>query len=167
MNTRLCQVPLVATCALYMALVVFNNITDYGSNYAFVHHVLAMDTTFPGNAGLWRAINAPIVYHIFYASIILWEAATAALLALGAARMWAARRAPAGIWREARSLASTGLTLGMLIWMLAFLTVGGEWFLMWQSSTWNGLTAASRMFMVMGIILLFINQPEASDPEQP
>lgn len=167
MNTRLCQIPLVASCALYMGLVVFNNLADYGSNYQFVQHVLAMDTTFPGNAGMWRAFNSPIVHHVFYASIILWEAATAVLLTLGAARMWAARRAAAGRWHGARSYANAGLTLGLLIWLLAFLTVGGEWFLMWQSSTWNGLTTAGRMFTVMGIILIFINLPEATVTEQP
>jgi predicted small integral membrane protein len=32
MNIRLGQIPLVASCALYMGLVVFNNLTDYGSN---------------------------------------------------------------------------------------------------------------------------------------
>jgi hypothetical protein len=31
--------------ALYMLLVAFGNITDFGTNQAFVHHVFAMDTT--------------------------------------------------------------------------------------------------------------------------
>jgi len=47
----------------------------------------------------------------------------------------------------------------MLQWLVAFLTVGGEWFLMWQSK-WNGQEAASRMFLVMGVILLFVNSPD-------
>ena len=50
--TRLAKVLLAAAVGFYLALVVFNNLTDYGSNYVFIQHVLAMDTTFPGNAGM-------------------------------------------------------------------------------------------------------------------
>jgi predicted small integral membrane protein len=31
---------------------------------------------------------------------------------------------------------------------------------MWQSKTWNGQEAAFRMFTVVGIVLLFLVQPE-------
>jgi predicted small integral membrane protein len=47
------------------------------------------------------------------------------------------------------------------MWFVVFLSVGGEWFLMWQSRTWNGQDAAFRMFTVIGIILLLLIQPEA------
>jgi predicted small integral membrane protein len=160
MINRLSQTSLVAACALYMLLVVFNNLTDYGSNYQLVEHVLAMDTTFPGNAGMWRAITNPMIHHIFYASIIAWEAATALLLAVGSWRLWRARHGSVAFWRKQREWATAGLTLGMLLWFLAFITVGGEWFLMWQSSKWNGLGPALRMFTVMGLVLLYLNQPE-------
>jgi predicted small integral membrane protein len=43
---------------------------------------------------------------------------------------------------------------------VAFLTVGGEWFLMWQSHTWNGQDAAFRMFASLGIILIYLILPE-------
>jgi predicted small integral membrane protein len=48
----------------------------------------------------------------------------------------------------------------MLMWLVAFLSVGAEWFLMWQSHTWNGQEAAFRMFTVVGIVLLILLQPE-------
>ena len=57
------------------------------------------------------------------------------------------------------------LALGMILWLVAFLTVGSEWFLMWQSHTWNGQEAAFRMFVVVGIVLLLMLQPERE--EQP
>jgi predicted small integral membrane protein len=44
----------------------------------------------------------------------------------------------------------------MLQWYIAFLTVGAEWFLMWQSKSFNGQDAAMRMFVVMGISLIFL-----------
>jgi predicted small integral membrane protein len=57
------------------------------------------------------------------------------------------------------------LTLSLLMWLLAFLTVGAEWFLMWQSHVWNGQEAAFRMFAVVGIVLLILLSPERE--EQP
>jgi predicted small integral membrane protein len=43
-----------------------------------------------------------------------------------------------------------------MLWFLGFEVVGGEWFAMWQSATWNGLAAAERIlsFLVLTLILL-------------
>jgi len=49
------------------------------------------------------------------------------------------------------------------MWLVAFLSAGGEWFLMWQSKTWNGQEAAFRMFTVVGIVLLLLVQSEAEE----
>jgi predicted small integral membrane protein len=154
---RLCKIAVVACSFLYLLAVVYNNLSDYNSNYQFVRHVLGMDTTLPGNAGMWRAIQAPWMHRAFYAAIILWESASAALIGIGACRLWAARRAPAAEWQGAKTLAAAGLTAGMALWYLAFITVGGEWFLMWQSKVWNGLESAFREFTVMGISLVFLS----------
>ena len=58
-------------------------------------------------------------------------------------------------------VAVAALTLGLLMWLVAFLGVGGEWFLMWQSKTWNGQEAAFRMFTVLGVVLLLVTQPDS------
>lgn len=156
MLIRLSKISLVAASSFFLLLVVFNNLTDYDSNYQFVHHVLSMDTTFPGNKGMWRAVESPVVHHIFYFTIILWEAAACALLAYGAWRLWRARTQGAAAWQAARQYAVGGLALSMLQWFVAFICVGAEWFLMWQSKIWNGQDAAFRMFAIMGIVLLFL-----------
>jgi len=160
MMTRTAKFVLVAAVAVYCGVVVFNNVTDFNSNYAFVHHVLRMDSTLPGNHGMWRAITSPQVHMLFYLSIIGWEAIAGLLLLVGALRLFAARRAPIVAFDQAKRLAVAGLTLALLMWLFAFLTVGGEWFLMWQSQQWNGQQAAFRMFTVVGIVLLLVNQPE-------
>jgi predicted small integral membrane protein len=49
------------------------------------------------------------------------------------------------------------------MWLVAFLTIGAEWFLMWQSKTWNGQEAAFRMFTVVGIILIFLALPDTDE----
>jgi predicted small integral membrane protein len=160
MQLRLSKIIVTALSSVYLLVVVFNNLTDPDSNYQFVRHVLSMDTTFPGNAAMYRAIQAPILHKAFYASIIGWEALSCALIGAGALRLWKARSAPAAEWRKAKGLASLGLTAGLVQWYFAFMTVGGEWFLMWQSKTWNGQDAAFRLFAFMGISLLFLNQPD-------
>src|SRR5689334_8941914 len=79
---------LVATNATYILLVALGNITDYDTNFAFVQHVLSMDTTnFGGRPGvgldpdiMWRAITTPWMWNVAYVGIIVWESAAAVLL---------------------------------------------------------------------------------------
>jgi predicted small integral membrane protein len=49
---------------LFGLLVAVDNVIDYGTNYAFVQHVFSMDTTFPGNALMGRAITDPAVWRL-------------------------------------------------------------------------------------------------------
>lgn len=160
MQLRLCKILIVSLSFLYLLVVTFNNLTDPNSNYQFVRHVLSMDTTFPGNTLMYRSIRAPILHKAFYASIIGWEALSCALIGAGALRLWKKRGSPAPEWKKAKGLASLGLTASLIQWYLAFMTVGGEWFLMWQSRIWNGQDAAFRLFAFMGLSLLFLNQAD-------
>ena len=48
MGLRVSKVVLVFAIALFYTILVLNNITDYGSNYEFVRHVLMMDSTLRG-----------------------------------------------------------------------------------------------------------------------
>lgn len=160
MITRTAKVLLLAGIALFYTLVVFNNLTDFNSNYQFVRHVLVMDTTFPGNRGMWRAIDAPAVHLVFYLSIIAWECVTTILLWWGAIDLLRALRLRPAAFETAKRVSVIALTLSLLMWLVAFLAVGGEWFLMWQSHIWNGQEAAFRNFTVVGIVLLFLMRPE-------
>ena len=156
MTLRVAKIVLVAAVAFFYTLIVFNNTTDYGSNYQFVHHVLLMDTTFPGNHGMWRAIHPQVVQVVFYDGIICWEAVTMVLTWVGVAQLLRAMRSPAAEFNSAKRFSIAALTLGMLLWFVAFISVGGEWFLMWQSKIWNGQDAAFRMFTVIGIVFLVL-----------
>jgi len=158
MTLRMAKLALICGLALYYTLVVLNNITDYDSNYQFVRHVLMMDSTFTGNHVMWRAIDSPAVQTVFYLTIIAWECVTMVLLWMAAAKMGRRMRGSAAEFHAAKKWAIVGLTLGATIWLVAFLSVGGEWFAMWQSKTWNGQDAAFRMFCVTGIVLLVVAQ---------
>jgi predicted small integral membrane protein len=160
MITRAAKTLLVAGIALFYTLVIFNNTTDFDSNYQFVRHVLMMDTTFPGNNGMWRAMTAPGFHLAFYISIIAWEYVTCFFLWWGVVRLVKALRQPAAKFNAAKKMPVVALTLSMMMWLVAFLAVGGEWFLMWQSHMWNGQEAAFRMFAVVGIVMLILLQPE-------
>ena len=160
MTSRIAKIFLLAGIALFYTLVVFNNLTDFDSNYQFVRHVLAMDTTFPGNRGMWRALPSPVWHLAFYLSIIAWEIATAALLWWGVVRLLRALRLPAADFNRSKRIPVAALTLSLLMWLVAFLAVGGEWFLMWQSQTWNGQEAAFRNFAAFRLVLLIMLQPD-------
>jgi predicted small integral membrane protein len=160
MITRIAKLLLLAGIALFYTLVVFNNLTDFDSNYQFVRHVLMMDSTIPGNNGMWRAISSPTTHLIFYIGIIAWEIVTAILLWWGAVSLLKALRMPAAQFNAAKRVPVAALALSLLMWLVAFLSIGAEWFLMWQSHTWNGQEAAFRNFAVVGIVLLLLLQPD-------
>ena len=156
MGLRICKVLLLASVALYSTLVAFNNLTDYGSNFQFVAHVLAMDTTFPGNRGMWRAIDAGVLHHAAYVAIILTECAVAMLSWFAVIRLWQAR-ADAIAFKAAKVYANYALTLGIVLWFAGFIAIGGEWFLMWQSEAWNGIQSAFRIAAFLMLVLIFVN----------
>lgn len=156
MTARWAKILLLAAIAFYFTLVVFNNVTDFESNYQFVRHVLSMDSTFAGNRGMWRAIHSPALQLTFYLGVIAWETVNAALGWWGVVSMLRALRASEVEFVQAKRVGIAALTSGMLLWFVAFTTVGGEWFLMWQSATWNGQEAAFRLFVSEGVVLVMM-----------
>lgn len=161
MITRAAKVLLLAGIGLFYALVVFNNVTDFNSNYEFVRHVLSMDSTFPGNHGMWRALPSARVHLVFYLAIIAWEAVNTVLLWWGVLRLARAFRGPASAFNAAKGMAIAAMTLSLLMWLVAFLSVGAEWFLMWQSHVWDGREEAFRMFAVVGLVMLMMLMADA------
>jgi predicted small integral membrane protein len=153
---RIAKIAMVAAIAAFATLVAFGNITDYGTNFVFVQHVLSMDSVFPGSSITYRAITSPVLHHAAYVIIIAAEAGTAALCWMGAIALLRERRARADAFNRAKAWSIAGLTLGFLVWQLGFMTVGGEWFGMWQSAKWNGVPSAFRFVMVIIAVLIFV-----------
>src|SRR5262245_42254078 len=112
---RISKSVLTLLLAIFALLVGIDNIIDYQTNFAFVRHVLSMDTTFPGNALLWRAITSEWVHHVAYAGIIASELAVGLLCAVGAWRLFAARGLPAAQFNGAKELAIAGLAAGFAL----------------------------------------------------
>ncbi len=40
------------------------------------------------------------------------------------------------------------------------MTIGGEWFGMWQLQYWNGVSSAFRFVMVIMAVLIFVVMPD-------
>ncbi|WP_295809669.1 DUF2165 family protein [uncultured Nitratireductor sp.] len=158
MTSRYAKIAMTLALAAFAFMVTFNNITDYGSNFAFVQHVFSMDTTFPDNAAMYRAITTPALWHAGYWLIIAGEGLTFVLLLLGGLRMLGARGASAAEFHASKKLMIAGATVGFLVWFFGFMVVGGEWFLMWQSDTWNGQDAAFKFYVAIIGVLIFVNQ---------
>lgn len=157
---RLSKALLVLLIALFALLVGYNNIVDPDPNFEFVKHVLAMDTTFGGNRLRDRAITDPALQRAAYGMIIAGELLAGALCFAGAIRLFRAAKASARDFAAAKSLAIIGLVAGFAVWFLGFMTVGAEWFQMWQSPTWNGQQAAFRYIACIGIVLVFVAQED-------
>jgi predicted small integral membrane protein len=154
---RLSKIALVAAIALFALLVAFDNVTDYGTNLAFVQHVFMMDTVFPNSTIKYRAIDQVWLQHLGYIAIIAAEALTGLLCAWGVVSLWRLREATARDFNRGKSFAIAGLTLGFLLWQVGFMTVGGEWFGMWMSSQWNGIESAFRFFItILGVLILLV-----------
>ncbi|UTT63432.1 DUF2165 domain-containing protein [Microcella humidisoli] len=162
---------LVATNGLYMLLVAFGNITDYDTNYAFVERVLAMDTTNFGQGQdvnldpdiMWRAIDNPVLANVGYIGLIIAEA-LAGIVLLIAVVAWVRAMRGSVSFAAARSLATLGLILVILVFFTAFITVGGEWFNMWRSVDWNGLDPAlqNAVLAILTLVVVHMVRDETS-----
>ena len=157
---RLAKVTMVGSLAAYAFIVAYNNVADYGSNYQFVRHVLSMDTTFPGNALMHRAITNESIWRVAYALIMAMEGLIAFLLALGAVMLLARLRAPAEVFNRSKVWAVAGLTVGFALWFFGFMVIAGEYFAMWQSKEWNGQQAAFRITTEILAVLIFVSLPD-------
>lgn len=161
MAIRYSKFLLTAAIALFASLVAFGNITDYGSNFAFVQHVLRMDTIFPTATIKYRAIDSGVAHHAAYLLIIALETLTAIMCWIGACRMFRSRHATASQFNQRKGIAIAGLTLGFLVWQVGFMSIGGEWFGMWMSEQWNGVPSAFRFFVTIGIVLVYVAQRDS------
>jgi predicted small integral membrane protein len=157
---RLAKVAMTAALAAFAFIVTYDNIVDYGTNYEFVKHVLSMDTTFPGNKLMGRAITDPRLWTLGYAAIIAAEGLVFVLLGIATLAMLFALRAPAAGFQRAKTWLVAGVALGFMVWFVGFMVVAGEYFAMWQSKTWNGQESAFRFYMTLLAVLIFVNQKD-------
>jgi predicted small integral membrane protein len=160
MILRIAKIATAASIAAFLTLVTFGNLTDYDTNFAFVQHVLAMDTIFATSTITYRAVTNPVLHHLAYGLIIMAQAIVSALCWIGVFRLLRRLWADALTFNHAKNLAIAGLTLALLLYQFGFVTIGGEWFGMWMSSQWNGVPSAFRFLITILAVLIFVALPD-------
>ena len=160
MILRIAKIATATSIAAFLTLVTFGNLTDYDTNFAFVQHVLAMDTIFATSTITYRAVTNPVLHHLAYGLIITTQAIVSVLCWIGVFRLLRRLRADALAFNRAKSLLMAGLTLAFLLYQFGFVTVGGEWFGMWMSSQWNGIPSAFRFLITILAVLIFVALPD-------
>lgn len=163
-HLRLLQSLTVFLAGLYGLFVFAGNLMDYDSNYQFVKHVLSMDTTFDGNALMWRAITVPALWTVAYIGIIVAEGVFAALGLIGGVKLFLRRNADAASFNSAKGWGYSAYGLGFVTWFFGFIVIGSEWFAMWQSDTWNGKDTAMAISTLLAgfAVLLAMHESESS-----
>jgi predicted small integral membrane protein len=156
---RLAKAVVCLPVALFGLLVAADNIIDFDMNYAFVQHVLSMDTIADTRL-IGRAITDPAIWRLSYGAIIIGEGVTGLCFLTAAIALLIRLRASPALFQKAKTWAVVGGSVGFLVWFLGFLVIGGEWFQMWQSATWNGQQPAFRFVVIILGVLIFIMQPE-------
>jgi predicted small integral membrane protein len=163
---RLAKILISLSLAIFCLLVAFDNITDPRSNYAFVSHVMRMDTIFPDSKIMYRSVTDPLWWTICYSLIIATQIVCGGLFLAGAIRMWQARAAAAADFHRAKTYAIAGCLLAFLLWFFVFMVIAGEWFAMWQSKTYNAQQASFRFYVTVLAVLIFLNQRDDNLPEK-
>ena len=81
--------------------------------------------------------------------IILGEALTGAAYTIGSIALLRSLRASGETFNRAKRFVYLATAFGFLVWFFGFMVIGGEWFAMWQSPTWNGQQAAFRFYVAV------------------
>jgi len=155
---RLAKVLTTAMLACFAALVAYNNIVDYDTNFEFVRNVMSMSSVLPGSALMDRAMTSDVAWHFAYVLIIAAELLTALFLAFGALALLFTINARAERFNNAKGWMVVGATIGFALWFFGFMVIAGEYFAMWQSEQWNGQEAAFRFYITLIAVTVFVCQ---------
>lgn len=138
--------------AFMFTMIVFNNITDYSTNFSLVEMLLKMEDI-QTTKTFWRAIKTPFFQHAIYQLIILVEALVSLVCWVGAYMMLKGN--PRG-----RKIATLGISLGFALFMFAFVTLAGEWFYLWDTPLKGMHTKFILITLLLGSFACFVS-PEA------
>jgi predicted small integral membrane protein len=149
----------VLMTAAYYLVVAFDNITNpvnpNASNWPFVQGVLSGDGV-PADSGFeWRFIDATWFQVISYIGIITGETLTGILLLVGGI-LGLRRSATCPRWGRAQKWTFVGGTTGLLVFFFGFITVGGNWFIMYLNSKWNGMAPAFQNSVMTALMMIFV-----------
>jgi predicted small integral membrane protein len=149
----------VLMVASYYLVVAFDNITNptnpNASNWPFVQGVLSGDGV-PADSGFqWRFIDATWFQALSYILIITGETLTGIALLVGGI-LGLRRSGSCPRWGHTQKWTYLGGILGLAVFFFGFMTVGGNWFIMYLNSKWNGLEPAFQNSVMTGMMLILV-----------
>ena len=149
----------VLMVASYYLVVAFDNITNptnpNASNWPFVQGVLSGDGV-PADSGFeWRFIDATWFQAVSYIGIMTMEAITGVLLLIAGVLGLRTARSTSR-WAAAQRWTYVGGLAGLVVFFFGFMVVGGNWFIMYLNSKWNGLEPAFQNSVVTLAMLLLV-----------
>ena len=157
---RFSKILLLFALGLMTFFIALTNILDYQANLAFVKGVLSMNDIFMKEANIWRSITHPVIHHIAYWVLILFEAVSAIFCLWGAIHLWKNRKQHSAGFHEAKLIGFRGLIIGLSLWLVGFVAIGGEFFLMWRSEIWNAQATAFSLAIIYLLSMMYIRQRE-------
>lgn len=138
-----------------------NAIFAWSDNYQFVQHVMSMDTV--ESVVHWRGIQNPTIWKIAYNFLITCESLTFFIGILALYKMIKAFNEDKKTFEKAKFWGYITLILTLAIWFFGFIDLGGEWFKMWLSPSWNGQPIAAWLSIIFISLLILYQMPEPSE----
>lgn len=146
--------------AAYFLVVGFDNITNptnpNASNWPFVQGVISGDGV-PADSGFqWRFIDATWFQAISYVLVMAMETLTGVILLIAGLKGLRAAQSSSR-WDRAQKWTLVGGFLGLGVFFFGFMVVGGNWFIMYLNSKWNGLEPAfQNSVMTVSMLVLTV-----------
>ena len=142
----------------YYLVVGFDNVTNptnpNASNWGFVQGVLKGDGVPAGSGFEWRFIDATWFHAISYIAIMALEILTGILLLVAGILGLKHAQNPEH-WSRSQKWTFAGGLIGLGIFFFGFIVVGGNWFIMYLNSKWNGLDPAfQNSVMTVSMLVL-------------
>ena len=158
---RIIKILLVASVALWAFLGAFFNFYDWAGTTGAVEATTSM-TTLVGGEPDWRATTNPAVVLTGALLIPILKILAGCLCALGAVRMFAARKGDGPAFAAAKNAAIAGCGIAMLMLFGGWIVIADTWFELWRSDLLRdvALGSAFRYGAMITLIALFVGMKE-------
>jgi predicted small integral membrane protein len=146
-------------CIVYAA----QNLLNLEAAMGFAAYVAGMQEhlVYPNHLG--PEITSPVLHAIILGTICVGEFTAGVVSALGGLKLWRARRAPGEEFNAAKSTATLGAGIALLVWFGLFTAIGGAWFQFWQTDLGSGsLQGAFQYSVSIGVVALYLNLSDAA-----
>lgn len=118
-----------------------------------VYPMISMQETFGNPAQTWRAIDSMLFANVVYAVIFVIEGIFGLLALYGAVSMIRKHGQPDDGFTNGIRIVKTACMLAVLVYGLFFFTIGGDWFLAWQSPN---LIALQKDAVNYGVVIILV-----------